>query len=78
MSQVDSGPGPPRPRRTSREAATPGKAPTGQTEFGQVEMEVLEEDDILRGVPHKTIVWASHHDEARRSAEEGLEAHKVV
>ncbi|HUR63054.1 MAG TPA: GMP synthase subunit A [Candidatus Thermoplasmatota archaeon] len=39
--------------------AAPGAAP----EFGQVEIEVLEEDDILRGVPHKTIVWASHHDE---------------
>lgn len=39
--------------------AAPGLAP----EFGQVEMEVLEEDDILRGVPAKTIVWASHHDE---------------
>lgn len=39
--------------------AAPGIAP----EFGQVEIEVLEEDDILRDVPHKTIVWASHHDE---------------
>jgi GMP synthase (glutamine-hydrolysing) len=39
--------------------AAPGAAP----EFGQVEVEVLDEDDILRGVPPKTIVWASHHDE---------------
>ncbi len=43
--------------------AAPGKE---GAEFGQVEMEVLEEDDILRGVPKKTIVWASHHDEVSR------------
>lgn len=41
-----------------------GQAAPGKTaEFGQVEIEVLDEDDILRGVPQKTIVWASHHDE---------------
>lgn len=39
--------------------AAPGLAP----EFGRVEMEVVDEDDILRGVPHRTVVWASHHDE---------------
>lgn len=40
--------------------AAPGAA---GAEFGQVEIEVLDEDDILRGVPRKTVVWASHHDE---------------
>jgi GMP synthase (glutamine-hydrolysing) len=39
--------------------AAPGKTP----EFGAVEMEVLSEGDILRGVPKKSIVWESHHDE---------------
>jgi GMP synthase (glutamine-hydrolysing) len=39
--------------------ATPGAA----AEYGQVEVEVLDEDDILRGVPRRTIVWASHQDE---------------
>ncbi len=39
--------------------AAPGAAP----EFGRVEMDVLDEGDILRDVPAKTVVWASHHDE---------------
>ncbi|MES2153534.1 MAG: GMP synthase subunit A [bacterium] len=43
--------------------AAPGKE---GAEFGMVEMEVLEEDDILRNVPKKTVVWASHHDEVSR------------
>lgn len=43
--------------------ASPGK---NGPEFGMVEMSVLEEGDILRGVPDKTIVWASHHDEVSR------------
>ena len=32
-------------------------------EFGEVEMHVADPDDILRDVPAKTIVWASHNDE---------------
>lgn len=40
--------------------AAPGK---GTAEFGMVEVDVLEPDDILRDVPGKTVVWASHHDE---------------
>jgi GMP synthase (glutamine-hydrolysing) len=41
-----------------------GEAAPGQTpEFGAVEMEVLEEGDILRDVPKRSIVWESHHDE---------------
>ncbi|MHB8634634.1 MAG: GMP synthase subunit A [Thermoplasmatota archaeon] len=43
-------------------AAAPGKNP----EFGLVEMDVLEEDELLRGVPKKTVVWGSHHDEVSR------------
>lgn len=31
--------------------------------YAEVEIEVLEEDDILRGLGPKTIVWASHADE---------------
>lgn len=42
--------------------AAPGEAP----EFGRVEMEVLEQDEILRDVPNPTVVWASHHDEVSR------------
>ena len=42
-----------------------GKAAPGEQggEFGMVEMDVLEQDDILRDVPAKTVVWASHNDE---------------
>jgi GMP synthase (glutamine-hydrolysing) len=41
-----------------------GEAAPGQNpEFGLVEMDVVEEGDILRDVPHRTIVWGSHHDE---------------
>ncbi|HET6399458.1 MAG TPA: GMP synthase subunit A [Candidatus Thermoplasmatota archaeon] len=39
--------------------AAPGKTP----EFGAVEMRVLKEGDILKGVPNPTTVWESHHDE---------------
>lgn len=39
--------------------AAPGNPP----EFGEVEMIVDEEGDILRGVPERSTVWASHHDE---------------
>jgi len=31
--------------------------------YAEVEIEVLEEDDILRGLGQKTTVWASHADE---------------
>lgn len=40
--------------------ASPGKK---GPEFGMVEIDVLKQDDILRNVPPKTVVWASHHDE---------------
>jgi GMP synthase (glutamine-hydrolysing) len=39
--------------------AAPGKTP----EFGAVEMKVLKEGEILKGVPSPTTVWESHHDE---------------
>lgn len=38
-------------------------APAINPEFGAVEMEVLDEGDILRGVPSPSTVWESHHDE---------------
>ena len=31
--------------------------------YAEIEVEVLEEDDILRGLGPKTTVWASHADE---------------
>jgi GMP synthase (glutamine-hydrolysing) len=40
----------------------PGKNP----EFGMVEVDVQEEDDILRGVPAKTVVWGNHNDEVTK------------
>jgi GMP synthase (glutamine-hydrolysing) len=42
-----------------------GRAAPGAkgAEFGQVEMHVLDPDDILRDVPERTVVWASHNDE---------------
>ena len=39
--------------------AAPGKTP----EFGAVEMEVLHEGELLKGVPATSTVWESHHDE---------------
>lgn len=32
-------------------------------EFGAVQLDILDADEILRDVPDKTVVWASHHDE---------------
>jgi GMP synthase (glutamine-hydrolysing) len=34
--------------------------------FAKIEIEVLEEDDILKGMAPKTIVWASHQDEVAK------------
>ena len=39
--------------------ASPSKIP----EFGKVELTILKEDDVFNGVPKKSIVWESHHDE---------------
>ncbi len=42
--------------------AAPGDPP----EFGAVEMVVTDPGDILEGVPERSTVWASHHDEVSR------------
>lgn len=42
--------------------AAPGKTP----EFGATEMIVTDPGDILEGVPERSIVWESHHDEVSR------------
>ena len=39
--------------------AAPSKVP----EFGKVELTILKDDDIFKGVPKKSIVWESHNDE---------------
>jgi GMP synthase (glutamine-hydrolysing) len=38
-------------------------APSVTPEFGATEMIVTDEGDILRGVPERSTVWESHHDE---------------
>lgn len=45
-----------------------GEAAPGEGEFGATEMEVLphEEPEILAGVPERSVVWESHHDEVTR------------
>jgi len=42
--------------------AAPAKVP----EYGKVEIEVVEEDVLFRGLPRKMIVWESHNDEVTR------------
>ncbi len=45
-------------------AAYGGSVRTGKYGgFAEVEVEILDEDDILRGMAPKTITWASHSDE---------------
>ncbi len=39
--------------------AKPAKVP----EFGKVDLEIIKEDDLFKGVPKKSIVWESHNDE---------------
>ncbi|MCD1296236.1 GMP synthase [Methanocella sp. CWC-04] len=34
--------------------------------FARIDIEVLEEDDILKGMAPKTVVWASHQDEVAK------------
>jgi GMP synthase (glutamine-hydrolysing) len=42
-----------------------GEAAPGEGEFGATQMEILDHDepDLLAGVPQRSIVWESHHDE---------------
>jgi GMP synthase (glutamine-hydrolysing) len=37
--------------------------------YGLVEVEIVDPDDILRGYPERTSVWASHMDEVTRMPE---------
>lgn len=41
-------------------------APGNNPEFGMVEIDVQEPDDILRDVPAKTVVWGNHNDEVTK------------
>ncbi len=44
-----------------------GEIRTGQYGgFARVDIEVVEEDDILKGIGPKTVVWASHQDEVAK------------
>lgn len=44
-----------------------GEIRTGQYGgFARVDIEVVDEDDILRGIGPKTVVWASHQDEVSK------------
>lgn len=38
---------------------TPSKIP----EFGKIELKILKQDELLNGVPERSIVWVSHNDE---------------
>jgi GMP synthase (glutamine-hydrolysing) len=40
----------------------PGRSP----EFGRVEVTIVEPDDLLRGIPSPTVVWANHNDDVAR------------
>ena len=40
--------------------------PAAHPEFGGVEIEVLEEDVLFRGLPRRLLVWESHNDEVKR------------
>jgi GMP synthase (glutamine-hydrolysing) len=43
-------------------AAKPAEKP----EFGKIELIILKEDEIFKGVPKKSIVWESHNDEVTK------------
>lgn len=44
-----------------------GEIRTGQLGgFAHVDIEVIDEDDILKGIGPKTVVWASHQDEVSK------------
>lgn len=40
--------------------------PAQVPEFGRIEVEVLEEDTLLRGLPRRFVAWESHNDEVTR------------
>ena len=40
--------------------------PGNNPEFGRTEVTISEPDDLLRGIPSPTVVWANHNDEVER------------
>ncbi|MFH0835735.1 MAG: GMP synthase subunit A [Candidatus Micrarchaeota archaeon] len=40
--------------------------PAVRPEYGRVELTVLEEDDLFKGLPREFTVWASHNDEIKK------------
>lgn len=40
--------------------------PAEVPEFGRIEVEVLEEDTLFRGLPKRFVAWVSHNDEIKR------------
>lgn len=44
-----------------------GEAGPAETpEYGRIEVEVLEEDTLFRGLPRRFVAWESHNDEVKR------------
>jgi len=43
--------------------------PAEVPEYGRIELEVLEEDTLFRGLPGRFVVWESHNDEVKRLPE---------
>jgi GMP synthase (glutamine-hydrolysing) len=40
--------------------------PAEVPEYGRIEVEVLEEDTLFKGVPRRFVAWESHNDEVKR------------
>lgn len=40
--------------------------PAEKPEFGKIELIILKDDEIFKGVPEKSIVWESHNDEVTK------------
>jgi GMP synthase (glutamine-hydrolysing) len=40
--------------------------PAEKPEFGKIQLTILKEDKIFKGVPKKSIVWESHNDEVSK------------
>lgn len=40
--------------------------PATKPEFGKVELTIINDNDLFKGVPNKSIVWESHNDEITR------------
>ena len=40
--------------------------PSKKPEYGKIELNIIKEDALFKGVPKKSIVWESHNDEVTR------------